>query len=143
MVETIGFWLAVFLYLFCASLPVAILVYATVQRWKGAKRRGLNPRFQFFISDLLIASLCWGLTAAVVFEVVPHDDETNVLGYISLALVPAGLLVGKLWHITSEYSQNSIGITHLSIGVLCTLTAAFPLSWLGLMAYMLSRWHGC
>jgi hypothetical protein len=140
VIETIESCIAVCLILFCAVLPVVILVYATVQRWKGAKRRELNPRFQFFISDLLVATAWIGISGLLIFST---EMYLSIIGIISLPLVAIGLYLGKLWQQCSQRNRLRTGFTYLSVGVLCTVVAMFPLSWLGLMTYMLSQWHGC
>lgn len=113
------------LFLLLGQVPVILIIVASYYRWRRIKRTNISWRFQYHLSDVLIAAL--SLVAAAVFLHYIHVDmRTDPLpaAYFTAAIY-AGLAFGKLWYSTSirkrlpgQWAYMLVGIIGCLIGSL-------------------------
>ena len=117
-------------------VPAASVLWTTVARIYGYRKKGNAFRIQYHISDILAATFCLGITAAIA-QATFHfgGGESTVVAYF-VAAACVGVVAGKVWHLTSVTNTWGFGAAYIALGTFFwTLAAVGPLLIYGLLNF--------
>jgi hypothetical protein len=126
-------WLAIL------GAPLVVAFIITAVRWEKFKRYGGHPKIQFHISDLLIGSLWIAAVGAVLSNMRPVSDRA-FLSIVLLGSTTAGILLGKLWQLSSRTKSLGHSAAYISLGVVSSLAMTYtPIIVLSVIVHALFR----
>lgn len=107
--------------------PVATMAWTTVRRIRKFNRSGRKFKFQYQISDLLTATFCLGVPAAMLQEIFHGSSNELLYTAYFIAATSLGILAGKIWHQSTITNSLKDGPTYIIVGaVLWILASVVP-----------------
>jgi len=121
------------------SAPLLSMVWMTIRR----VHKGPNFKFQYHLSDMLVASIFLPLAIMLFGLVFKNAHENFFVVYFTVAAC-FGALVGKFWHLTTIDNTWRNGPTYILVGsALWTIASIGPLISMVIVLVMLNGLPNC